>query len=76
VTAFGPIIALFRPYTLGLIDFKAVLLLLQQCWKYKVVPVLAYLPHLGTAVRPNGKSSHVSGNSMDHFQVVINLCTH
>jgi hypothetical protein len=37
--------------------------------KYKVVHVLAYLPSLDIAVRPNNKSGLVSGNSMDNFQV-------
>jgi hypothetical protein len=30
---------------------------------------MAYLPGLDIAVRPNGKSDHVSGKSADYFQV-------
>jgi hypothetical protein len=53
-----------------LIGFQAVLLLLQQNPKYEV-HIVAYLPRLDTAVRPNDKSARVSGNSMDLLQVAI-----
>jgi hypothetical protein len=52
-----------------LIGFQALLLLLQQNQKYEIVHILAYLPHLDMAVKPNGKSGPVSGNNMDRFQV-------
>jgi hypothetical protein len=58
-----------------LIDFQAVLLL-EQIKIYKVVRIMAYLPRLDVAVRPNGKFAFVSKNSMYHFQVVISLCAH
>jgi hypothetical protein len=54
-----------------LIGFQAILLLLQQNQKYKAVNILVYLPYLDTAERQNGKSCHVSGSSMEHFQVAI-----
>jgi hypothetical protein len=37
-----------------LIGFQAVLLLLQENGKYEVIHILAYLPHLDMAVRPDG----------------------
>jgi hypothetical protein len=42
----NPIIAFLRPYSLGLTDFLAMLLLIQQNLKYKFVDIQAYLPHL------------------------------
>jgi hypothetical protein len=50
VAASCPIFALHRPFTLGITGFQVVLLLLQQNRKYKVVHILAYLPHLDIAV--------------------------
>jgi hypothetical protein len=50
VTISLTIITLLLPYALGVIDFKDILLLLQQNWKYKVVQFLAYLLHLDTVV--------------------------
>jgi hypothetical protein len=66
-----PVGALLWPYALDLIGFKAVLKLLQQIKKYKVVYILAYLPRLELVVSPDGKSGLVSGNSMDHFEMVV-----
>jgi hypothetical protein len=43
-----------------LIEFPAILLLLQQNQKYKVVYILSYVPRLDIAVRSNGKSGGVS----------------
>jgi hypothetical protein len=54
-----------------LTGFQVILFLLQQNQKYKVIHILADLPHLGIAVRSNGKSGSVSQDSMAHFQVVI-----
>jgi hypothetical protein len=71
MAAFHPILASLRQYALGLIGFQAVLLLLQQNRKYKVVHILAYLPRLDIAVRPNGVSGRVSGNGITRFQVAI-----
>jgi hypothetical protein len=45
-----------------LIGFQAILFLLQYSRKYKVVHILANLPHLDTAVRPNGEPGHASRN--------------
>jgi hypothetical protein len=67
VAASCPHVALLQPHTFNLIDFQAVLVLLQQNQKYKIVLVLAYLSCLVIGVRPNGKSGHVPGNGMDHF---------
>jgi hypothetical protein len=66
-----PFIAFLQPNTLGLGDFQAVLLLLQQNWKYKVVHIQAYLPCLDIRVEQNSRSGHVSRNSVNHFQVAI-----
>jgi hypothetical protein len=71
VVASHSIVALLQPYALPLICFQAVLLLLQQNRKYKVVHILAYLPRLDTTVIPYAKSDRVPGSSMDHFQVTI-----
>jgi hypothetical protein len=65
-----PIVALLRTYTLGLTVFKP-LLLFQQNRKSKIVNILAYLPRLDIAIRPNGKSGRISGNNTDHFQAAI-----
>jgi hypothetical protein len=48
-------------HTVRLIGFQAVMLLLQQNRKSKVVHILAYVPRLDIAVRTNGKSGRVSG---------------
>jgi hypothetical protein len=64
------IVALLRPYTIGLIGFQAILLF-HKTGKCKLVYNVAYLSRLDRAVRPNGKSGRVSGNSMDHLQVTI-----
>jgi hypothetical protein len=53
------------------IGFQAGLLLLQQNRNYKFTHILAYLPCLDVAVRPNGKSGCLLGNNMAPFQVVI-----
>jgi hypothetical protein len=66
VAASRPVVALLRSYKVGLIGFKAVLLLLRQNLKYKAVHILAYLPCLNIAVRQNGTSGRVSVNSMNH----------
>jgi hypothetical protein len=73
ISASRPVVALIRPYTLGLIGFQAVFFFvqLQQNPKYKTSLILAYLPRLGIAARPNGKFGRVSGNSVDHFQLTI-----
>jgi hypothetical protein len=71
VTASLPIIILLRPYTFGMIGFRAGLLLHQQDRKYKLIYILANLPHLDIAVRPNGESGSVSVTGIDRFQVTI-----
>jgi hypothetical protein len=71
VAVFRSIVALLQPYTLGLIGFQVIPLLIQQNGKYKIIHFLAYLSRLDIAVNPNGKSGCVSGISMDHFQVSI-----
>jgi hypothetical protein len=43
-----------------LIDFQAILLLLKQNQKHKVVHILPHVPRLDIAARSNGKSSGVS----------------
>jgi hypothetical protein len=65
------VVALLRPSMLDLIDFQAVLLLLQENRRYKDAHVLIYLSLLDIALRPNGKFEHVLGNSMGHFQKAI-----
>jgi hypothetical protein len=45
VAASCPIVALVRPYGLGVIVFQAVLLLLQQNMKYRAAHILDHLPH-------------------------------
>jgi hypothetical protein len=70
IKAFHPVIALFRPYILRLTGFSSPFFVLWQNRKFKA-HILAYLPGLDIAVRPNGKSGRVSGNSVDHFQVAI-----
>jgi hypothetical protein len=57
-------------HTLGVIGFQAGLLLFQQNRKYKFAHIVAYLPCLDVAVRPNGKSGRLLGNGMAHFQVI------
>jgi hypothetical protein len=53
--------------------FSSRFLLFQRNKKYKVAHILAYLPCLDKAVRPNGKSGLVSGNSIafDAFETAI-----
>lgn len=60
MTAVCLIVALLQPYNLGLIDFPAILLLLQQNQKHTVVQILTHVPCLDIGVGSNGKSSGVS----------------
>jgi hypothetical protein len=53
------------------IDFQAILLFVQHKQKYKVVRILAYLPHLDTAVNQMVNLGVQTETSMDHFQVAI-----
>jgi hypothetical protein len=67
VAAPRPVVTRLRPYTLGLIGFQAVLLLLQQNLKYTVFHILPYMPRLDIVVIPFiGKYSRISAISMDH----------